>query len=103
MGFLSRFFSPRPAIQALPSGSLTVDGRGQIVTSTVSSAYPKPLLEAVGRDILELLAEARTAQMPLAEVSLHYGSLHITGRELRDGAVIFLYPQTALLPTPSRS
>jgi len=37
--------------------------------------------------------------MPLAEVSLHFGSLRITARELRGGAIIFLLPQTALLPT----
>ena len=33
--------------------------------------------------------------MPLAEVSLHFGSLRITARELRGGAIIFMFPQTA--------
>ena len=51
--------------------------------------------------MLELFREARAAQMPLAEVSLHFGSLRITARELRGGAIIFLFPQTALLPTPT--
>jgi hypothetical protein len=55
----------------------------------------------LGRDVIELFREARTAQMPLAEVSLHYGSLRITARELRGGAIIFLFPQTALFPTPT--
>jgi len=36
--------------------------------------------------------------MPLAEVSINFVSLRITARELRGGAVIFLFPQTALSP-----
>ena len=103
MGFLKKFFSPRAAVQPLPTGTITVDRKGHIIASTVSSAYPKSLLQGIGRDVLELLAEARVADMPLAEVSLHFGSLRITARELRGGAIIFLFPQTALLPTPTRS
>ena len=100
MGFLNKLFGHRPAsVQQLPSGSITVDRNGHIVTSTVSSSYPRKLLQLIGRDVLELLNEARASQMPLAEVSLHYGSLRITARELRGGAIIFLLPQTAMLPT----
>ena len=103
MGFLKKIFGPHATVQPLPTGSITVDRQGQIVTSTVSSAYPKTLLQTIGRDVLELLTEARTAEMPLAEVSLHFGSLRITARELRGGAIIFLLPQTALRPTPTHS
>ena len=103
MGFLKRFFRGRAGVQQLPTGTITVDRNGYIVTSTVSSAYPKDLLRDIGRDVLALFREARTAQMPLAEISLQFGSLHITARELRGGAIIFLLPQTALLPTPTRS
>jgi hypothetical protein len=103
MGFLKRFFRARAGVQQLPTGSITVDRDGRIVTSTVSSAYPKNLLRDIGQDVLGLFREARAAQMPLAEISLHFGSLHITARELRGGAIIFLFPQTALLPTPNRS
>jgi hypothetical protein len=101
MGFLKRFFRGRASVQQLPTGTITVDRNGQIVTSTVSSAYPKKLLCDIGFDVLALFREARDAQMPLAEISLHFGSLHITARELRGGAIIFLFPQTALLPTPN--
>jgi hypothetical protein len=87
----------------LPTGTITVDRKGHIVASTVSSAYPKSFLQGIGRDVMDLLAEARIAEMPLAEVSLHFGSLRITARELRGGAIIFLFPQTALLPTPTNS
>ncbi len=87
-------------IQELPTGSVTVDRHGNIVTSTVSSAFPKKVLHSIGHDVLELFNEARASQMPLAEVTLHFGSLRITARELRGGAIIFLFPQTALMPTP---
>ena len=103
MGFLKRFFSGRAAVQQLPAGTVTVDRQGRIVTSTVSSTYPPALLRDIGADVLALFHEARMAQMPLAEISLQFGSLHITARELRGGAIIFLLPQTALLPTPTRS
>ncbi|HEY5296503.1 MAG TPA: hypothetical protein VIK59_01110 [Verrucomicrobiae bacterium] len=104
MGFLKklfRIFRSRATIQPLPAGSLSVDRDGQIVTSTVSSAYPPALLQEIGRDVLVLFREARAAQMPLAEISLHFGSLRITARELRGGAIVFLFPQSALSPTPT--
>ena len=103
MGFLKRFFRGRAGVQQLPTGTITVDRHGHIVTSTVSSSYPNNFLHDIGRDVLELFREARAAQMPLAEISLQFGSLHITARELRGGAIIFLFPQTALLATPTRS
>ncbi len=101
MGFLKnikRVFRSRPTVQQLPAGSITVDHDGVVVTSTVSSVYPKPLLAEIGRDILVLFREARAAQMPLTEVSLHFGSFLVTGRELRGGAVIFLVPQSGAHP-----
>jgi hypothetical protein len=104
MGFLKkikRWFRSRAAIQHLPVGSITVDRDGQLVTSTVSSAYPKALLGEIGREVLALFRAARAAQMPLAEVSIHFGSLLITARELRGGAVIFLLPQSALSQLPT--
>ncbi len=103
MGFLKRFFRGRASVQQLPTGTITVDRQGHIVTSTVSSAYPKNLLLDIGSDVLSLFKDARAAEMPLAEISLDFGSLHITARELRGGAIIFLFPQTALLPTPNHS
>ena len=103
MGFLKKLFRfrSRAAVQQLPSGSIAVDGDGNVVTSTVSSAYSKDLLRAIGRDVLALFHEAREAQMPLAEVNINFVSLRITARELRGGAVIFLFPQTALSPMPT--
>lgn len=101
MGFLKKLFGGLAAVQQLPAGTVTVDRNGTIIASTVSSTYPKALLQIIGKEVLELLREARASQMPLAEVGLHYGSLQITARELRGGAIIFLLPESALLPTPN--
>ena len=98
MDFLKKFFSSPAEVKQLPSGTITVDRAGQIVSSTVTSAYPADLLQAISREELALLHEARVAQMPLSEVSLHFASLRVTARELRGGAIIFLFPQTALSP-----
>jgi hypothetical protein len=99
MGFLKKFFKSHAAVQQLPAGSITVDRDGHVVTSTVSSAYPSSLLREIGREVLVLFREARASQMPLAEVSIHFASLQITARELRGGAIIFLFPQAAFSPT----
>lgn len=99
MEFLKKIFSGSPAaVKQLPSGTITVDRAGTIVSSTVTSAYPAELLQTIGREVLALLHEARVAQMPLSEVSVHFASLRVTARELRGGAIIFLFPQTALSP-----
>jgi hypothetical protein len=103
MGFLKKLFGGLAAVQQLPTGTITVDRHGNIVTSTVSSAFPRKLLKDIANDVLELLNEARVAQMPLAEISLNFGSLRVTARELRGGAIIFLLPQSALFPTPNAS
>jgi hypothetical protein len=104
MGYLKKFtrlFRSRAAIQQLPVGSLTVDRDGRIITSTVSSTYPTELLGEIGRGVLALFREARAAQLPLAEVSVHFGSLLVTARELRGGTIIFLQPQSALSQPPT--
>jgi hypothetical protein len=100
MGFLKNLFRfrSRAAVQQLPVGSITVDRNGGVVTSTVSSAYPMDLLRDIGREVLALFREARANQMPLAEISIHFASLRVTARELRGGAIIFLFPQTAFSP-----
>jgi hypothetical protein len=58
------------------------------------------LLKEIARDVLKMFHEARDAQMPLAEITINFASLRVTARELRGGAIIFLFPQTAMLQTP---
>jgi hypothetical protein len=101
MGFLKKWFRRQATVQALPSGSLTVDRNGNTVTSTISSSYPAPLLRQITKGVLCIFNEARDAQTPLAEVSIHFASLRVTARELRGGAIIFLFPQTAMPQKPA--
>lgn len=100
MGFLRKIFgSSAGSVQELPMGSLTVNAQGEIVTTTVSSAYSVSLLTDIAREVLVIFREAKASQLPLAEVAIHFASLRVTARELRGGAIIFLLPQTALLPS----
>lgn len=100
MGILKKIFGGKASIQQLPAGSITVDRHGKIITSTVSSAFPEALLREIGHQVSELFHEARHGQISLSEVSLHFGSLRITAREMRGGSIIFLFPKTALSNTP---
>jgi hypothetical protein len=101
MGLLKKLFRRPAAVQELPSGSLTVDRNGNTITSTISSTYPAPLLREIAKDVLRIFGEARDAQMPLAEININFASLRVTARELRGGAIIFLFPQTAMMQVPS--
>lgn len=106
MGFLKKIlkrFGSSAGVQQLPSGSMTVDRNGRVVTATVSSMYPGPLLDEIGLGVQTLFMEARAAQMTLSELSLTFGSLRITARELRGGAIIFLHPQTARTNTQHKN
>jgi hypothetical protein len=94
MGFLNFLSKAGPEVLRLPSGSLTVDRQGAIVAATISSSYPSAVLKDMAADVLKLFREARAAQLPLTELHIHFASLHITARELRGGAIIFLMPKT---------
>lgn len=95
MGLLSLFSKPSPALQLLPTGSMTVDRNCQVLATTISSSCPPELIQDIGSQVLRLFREARKAQMPLSELSLHFPSLQITARELRGGAIIFLTPKNS--------
>src|SRR5579859_1808005 len=101
MGFLKKIFGTHAAVKQLPSGSITVNRHGKLITATVSSSYPAELLRAIGNDALALMRDAQTAQMPVTEITINFASLRITARELRGGAIIFLFPQSASSNTSS--
>ena len=101
MGFLKFFSRSSATVQRLPSGSMTVDRQGKIVATTVSSSYPSELLHEITREVLTLFREARTAQIPMSELNIHFASLQITARELRGGAIVFLSPKTGSFKNPS--
>ena len=93
MGFLSLFSKSSPAVQVLPSGTLTVDRNNKILATTVSSACSQEILQQIGDQVLTLFRQARKSQLSLSELTIHFASLKITARELRGGAIIFLAPK----------
>ncbi|HLH52713.1 MAG TPA: hypothetical protein VKY92_03775 [Verrucomicrobiae bacterium] len=93
MGFLSLFSKQSPGVQVLPSGTVTVDRNNKILATTVSSACSEDVLQEIGDHVLTLFRQARKAQLPLSELTLHFSSLKITAKEMRGGAIIFLAPK----------
>ena len=94
MGLLNLFDKPAPTLLRLPSGSFTVDRHGAVLTNTLASSFPPMLVDEIARHVLRVFREAAAAQLPLAELNIHYASLKITARELRGGALVFLAPKT---------
>jgi hypothetical protein len=101
MGRLKFFSRSAPPLLRLPAGSFTVDRNARVLVSTLPSVFPAALVQEIGRRVVESFREAQAIQLPLAELIIHYGSLKISARELRGGALIFLAPQTPLTP-PSK-
>ena len=103
MGILNWFGKPAPDMQKLAAGSFTVDRHGNVLTTTVGSAYPQWLLDDTAREVLSLFRGAREAQMPMTEIELHFAGLHITAREMQGGAIIFVTPhKAAAAKSPAR-
>lgn len=98
MGFLNFFTKPVPSLLRLPSGSFTLDRDGRVLVGTLPSSFPSELVRQIGRSVLETFRDAQAAQLPLSELVIRYGSLKITAREMRGGAIVFLSPQTLITP-----
>jgi len=99
MGLLNLFSKPAQPPPGLPNGCFTVDRTGRVVIGTVPSSYPADTVTEIGRLVLDTFREAQAAQLPLAELVVHFGSLKITAREQRGGALIFLAPKSLISPT----
>ena len=95
MGILSRFFKPtKSELVHLPAGSFTLDREGRVMTSTLPQSFPPERLQEIGAHVLASFRSAKKAQMPLAEIIIHYSALKLLARELRGGAIVFLMPQS---------
>jgi len=96
MGLRKLFARSAPSLTRLPSGCFTLDRTGRVLVGTVSSSVPAATLQDVGRQVLETFRDAQAAQLPLAELVVNYGSLKLTARELRGGAIVFLSPKSLI-------
>jgi hypothetical protein len=87
----------KPELKRLPTGSFTVDARGEVISSTVSQSFPEALIRDIGQRIVHVFAGARKAQLPFSELVVQYASYKIVAREMRGGAIIFLSPKPVQL------
>jgi len=99
MDVLSFLRKSSPALLRLPLGSFTVSRDGDILGSTVPSAFPPELVRDIAQQVVATFKEAEAVQLPLAEQVVHFSSFKITAREVRDGAIVFLLPQSSISPT----
>ncbi len=99
MGLLNLFSRPAaPILLRLPAGSFTVDRDGRVLTSTLPSSFPARLVTRIAQHVRAAFIEAAEAQLPLAELVVHYPSFKISARELRGGAIIYLAPKIPVSP-----
>ena len=103
MGLLDIFSSksdsaPSGGLTRLPSGSFTVDAKGQVLTSTLPQAFPAAQVREVAANVLETFRGAQKAGLPLSEIVMNFSALKVTARELRGGAIIFLAPHAFKRP-----
>lgn len=96
MGLLNFLSKPNgnSRLVHLPAGSFTMDRDGKIMTSTLPQSFPAARIQEIGQQVIASFGAARQAQMPLAEIVIHFSALKILARELRGGAIIFLMPQS---------
>jgi len=98
MGLLNLFAKPVPTLTRLPSGSFTLDRDGRVLTGTLPSSFPGSRVKDIAGQVHAAFSEAAAAQLPLAELIIHYPSLKISARELRGGAIVYLTPKTPASP-----
>jgi hypothetical protein len=98
MGLMKLFARSAPPLTRLPNGCFTLDRTGRVLVGTVTSSFPATTVREIGRRVLDTFRDAQAAQLPLAELVVHYGSLKIVARELRGGAIVFLSPKSPISP-----
>lgn len=96
MGLMKLFARSAPPLTRLPNGCFTLDRAGRVLVGTVPSSFPVAAVREIGCHVLDTFREAQAAQLPLAELVVHYGSLKIVARELRGGAIVFLSPKSPI-------
>jgi hypothetical protein len=100
MGFLTNL-TPKSGLHRLPSGTFTVDARGEIVSSTVPQWVPEAQVREIAREILAVFKAAAAARLQFSEMKVQYEAFKITAREMRGGAMIFLSPRKLQAQPPT--
>ena len=77
-----------------------MDREGRVIASTLPQSFPEEFAAEIGLDVVTTFKDALAARIVLREFIVRYANLKLTARELRGGAIIFLFPQTAMLQTP---
>lgn len=93
MGFLSLKPDTSLPIRRLPSGSLTVDSEGNIVTSTVATSFPAAQVQKIAQLVIRIFRRGHEVGHPFGELIIQFAAFKVSARELRGGALIFLSPQ----------
>jgi hypothetical protein len=94
MGFLSFGSKSKTAeLSRLPSGCLTVDRTGRILSSTLPQSFPSDEVQRLAEMVITAFQKAAQGRLVLTEIQVQYPALKLTARELKGGALIFLTPQ----------
>ncbi len=100
MGLLKRN-TPGGELRRLPTGTFTVDSQGRVISSTVPQAVPAAVVQDIGRCVVSVFKGAREVNLAFSEMVAQYGTIRITAREMRGGAIIFLTPKPPQWVLPS--
>lgn len=92
MGFLRRSEQTARVPLHIPTGCFTLDEEGAVVATTLPSDFPEKVMTSIGEAVIRTLRGAELAGLGLSELSVHYGSLRISARDLHGGTLIFLNP-----------
>ena len=71
-----------------------MDKEGSMITSTLPQSFPSGHRDAIGQQVLASFRSAKRAHMPLNEITIQYSAIKLLARELGDGAIVFLMPQS---------
>lgn len=95
MSFVTQFLI-KPAksrLISLPSGSLTVNAHGSVMTSTLPQSVTSGDLREIGRWVLDAFRSAEEAGVIVKEFCFDFAKLKVVAREARGGAIVFFQPK----------
>ena len=94
MGVLKPFVRTTIPVEAgrMPSGCFALHREGGIICSTLPHWFPTKTADEIGRVVLAAFRIAGETNVALSEFYIHYSGLTILARDLRGGALIFLFP-----------